>query len=216
MQRTPKSRQKPAFVVGIDEAGRGPLAGPVAVGAVSARTAELPRLKRVFRMIKGKDSKKLSPEDREKWFAVIKAEAKAGNLRWKVSLSGNDMIDKKGIVPAIRSALIRNLRSLLVVADEPQHTRVLLDGGLKAPAEFLDQKTIIKGDEKELLISLASICAKVTRDAAMCRLAKKYPEYGFAVHKGYGTKMHSNALKLYGLCVIHRLSFCARFHPINR
>jgi ribonuclease HII len=208
MPHTPKSRQRARFVVGIDEAGRGPLAGPVVVGAVSARPAELPRLRRIFRGIQGKDSKKLSSRERERWFAVIKTEAKMGNFRWKVSLSGSVMIDNKGIVPAIRSAL---LRSLQAVVDEPRHVRVLLDGGLRAPEEFTDQKTIIKGDEKELLISLASICAKVTRDAVMCRLAKKYPEYGFEVHKGYGTKLHSKAIERHGLSAIHRASFCSKY-----
>ncbi|HVS79698.1 MAG TPA: ribonuclease HII [Candidatus Paceibacterota bacterium] len=204
MQKPVKRVKKAEFVVGIDEAGRGPLAGPVAVGSVLAGAAELSRLRRVFKSIKGKDSKKLTEAEREEWFAVIKAEADAGNLTWRVSLSGSAMIDKKGIVPAIRSALSR---SLVAVADDSSRTRVLLDGGLKAPAEFSNQKTIIKGDEKELLISLASICAKVTRDRYMCRLAKKYPEYGFEVHKGYGTKRHAEGIKSFGLCALHRKSF---------
>ena len=93
---------------------------------------------------------------------------------------------------------------------DPQTCLVLLDGGLKAPREFIYQKTIIKGDEKELSISLASIAAKVTRDAYMTKLAKKYPAYGFEIHKGYGTKKHREAIKKHGPSEVHRMSFLGR------
>ena len=83
-----------------------------------------------------------------------------------------------------------------------------MDGGLKAPIEFKKQKTIIKGDEKEKIIAWASILAKVSRDALMCRLAKKYPKYGFEIHKGYGTLKHRKMIKKYGLSNVHRKSFC--------
>ena len=88
---------------------------------------------------------------------------------------------------------------------------VYLDGGLKAPEKYKNQKTIIKGDEKERAIAFASIVAKVSRDALMCRLAKKYPKYSFEIHKGYGTKKHCESIKENGLCFEHRRCYCKNF-----
>ena len=96
---------------------------------------------------------------------------------------------------------------MLALHVEPDMARVLLDGGLKAPVEFKNQKTIIKGDEREMVIALASICAKVLRDRKMNLLGKKHPKYGFEVHKGYGTKKHYQAIRKYGLLPVHRRSF---------
>jgi ribonuclease HII len=95
----------------------------------------------------------------------------------------------------------------LALEIETIYAQVLLDGGLKAPVEFKNQKTIIKGDEKEMVIALASICAKVLRDRKMNLLAKKYSNYGFEKHKGYGTKGHYEAIKKYGMLSVHRKSF---------
>jgi len=89
----------------------------------------------------------------------------------------------------------------------PKKCKVLLDGGLKAPEEYIDQKTIIKGDEKKMIIALASIYAKVMRDRKMVKFGKEYPEYGFEIHKGYGTKKHYEAIGKYGLSNIHRRSY---------
>lgn len=112
----------------------------------------------------------------------------------------NKVIDSRGISFAISSAVNKNLEKLQVsVLDQ-----ILLDGGLKAPLSFKNQKTIIKGDEKEKIISWASILAKVERDSLMKKLHRKYPEYGFDAHKGYGTKRHKEALSMHGVSAIHR------------
>ncbi len=196
--------------IGIDEAGRGPLAGPVAVGAVTFKTKDKRRLKRVFKEIRGKDSKKLTALDREKWFEIIKTEEKKGNLYFAVSFVGAKIIDKKGIVFAIKTALKCSLLKVEKFGASSAQINVLLDGGLHAPQKYQHQKTIIKGDEKELSISLASIAAKVLRDRKMVQFARKYPIYGFDKHKGYGTKYHCQQILKYGPSCEHRISFLTR------
>jgi ribonuclease HII len=184
-------------VFGIDEAGRGPLAGPVSVGIFGMKTGF-----KLKGFPKRRDSKKMSEAEREKWFAIFEEEKKKGNVFFKVGLSSPVVIDKKGIVFAIRSAMETCL------ADIPVSTQLLLDGSLYAPERYISQKTIIKGDEKEKLIACASIVAKVSRDRLMKKLAKKYPEYGFEVHKGYGTAVHRAAILKRGFSAIHRKTFC--------
>ncbi len=150
------------------------------------------------------DSKKLSKLQREKWFAQIKIWQKEGKCDFFVSSVSAREIDKIGISKAIQKALVNSLFSLNLNLK----SLILLDGGLRAPAEFTNQKTIIKGDEKEPAIALASICAKVVRDRHMAEQAKKFPEYGFECHVGYGTKAHYEAVRKNGLSSIHRRSFC--------
>jgi len=158
-----------------------------------------------------KDSKKLSHNQRLEWLEKINKEKEKGNIFYKVCFESNKVIDKKGIVFAITLALNNSLRGLNVpnsqVGINPKDCLVLLDGGLRAPVEYKYQKTIIKGDEKELAIALASIVAKVIRDALMVKLVDKYPGYGLEKHKGYGTLAHYKAIKKYGLAAIHRKSF---------
>ena len=198
------------YEIGIDEAGRGPLAGPVAVGAVAFKTKDKVRLKRVFKKIRGKDSKKLTAREREEWFEIIKNEEEKGNLHFVVSFVGARIIDKKGIVFAIKTTLAQSLKK---IGANPKNSKILLDGGLHASQKYLNQKTIIRGDESELSISLASIAAKVTRDRKMVRLAQKYPTYGFDKHKGYGTKYHCEQILKYGLSSEHRVSFLGSILP---
>jgi ribonuclease HII len=191
-------------IVGIDEAGRGPLAGPVAVGGV--RITENPstalRVKKFFKGIK--DSKQLTLEERELWYALAEEAKKQGELDFAVSLVSEKVIDKKGIAHAIKLGIKRVLKSLHISETESQ---IFLDGGIKAPEEFKHQKTVVRGDEKIPIVSLASICAKVTRDRRMVRLSSKYPEYDFDIHKGYGTRVHREAIKKYGPIELHRRSF---------
>jgi len=187
------------YTIGIDEVGRGPLAGPVAVGAVVMKGAKVPR-----HLVPGRDSKQLSAEEREVWFLKIKEAKKRGELDYAVSLVSSKVIDKKGLSFAIRKALAASLDKIDV---DPKKCLVLLDGGLKAPSKFSHQKTIIKGDEKEPVIALASIAAKVTRDRLMMGYAKLYKKYGFEQHKGYGTRFHILKIKQLGLCLLHRKSF---------
>lgn len=195
------------YIVGIDEAGRGPLAGPVAVGAVKILDYISPRLRRTsrnfFKSIK--DSKKLSPGDRELWFNLALEAKKAGALDFAVSLVSEKVIDKRGIVFAIRLGIKRCFDKLRITDEE--ESQIFLDGSLKAPDKFTHQLTVIRGDEKIPVISLASIVAKVVRDRRMVRLSKKFPEFYFHLHKGYGTLMHRQALRKYGMTEIHRRSF---------
>ena len=187
------------YIIGIDEVGRGPIAGPVAVGAFVFLNDE------ALRLFKGvRESKQLSEKQREKWFSIIKLAKEEGWVDFAVNFQSSKVIDKKGIVFAIKTALAKSLWALTLDID---NTLILLDGGLRAPAEYINQKTIIKGDEKEMVIALASICAKVLRDRKMIKLGDKYPIYGFANHKGYGTRDHYKAIKKYGLIDEHRKSF---------
>jgi ribonuclease HII len=187
------------YVVGIDEVGRGPLAGITTIGAV----ALLPGFRRNhFDGVR--DSKQLSPAAREAWFSVINEEVIRGTLAYAVASTSPALIDARGIVWALERAMRRALHTLAL---DPSDVLLLLDGGLRAPATYPFSKTIIRGDETELPISLASIVAKVTRDRKMERLARKYPIYGFEVHKGYGTAFHRNMIRRHGPCEIHRLSY---------
>jgi ribonuclease HII len=190
---------KTKFLVGIDEAGRGPLAGPVAVGVVVVpQKFDIGLLKGV------RDSKQMKELGREIWFEKLQILERNFGVRHKVEFSSSNYIDTFGIAPAIRSAISRALRVLEV---DPDESFIMLDGSLKAPKKFLFQETIIRGDQTEPLISLASIAAKVKRDRLMRRLALTYPEYGFEIHKGYGTKLHKEKIKQFGACDIHRLSW---------
>ena len=195
------------YIIGIDEVGRGPLAGPVAVCALAICQSKNLNTKTKFAIANFrnfKDSKKLSHQQRVKWLEKIKIEKEKGNIIYKVSFESNKVIDKKGLTFAIKKALTDSINCL---KKDCTKCCVLLDGGLKAPLEYANQKTIIKGDEKELAIALASIVAKVTRDNLMLKLAKKYPNYGLEKHKGYGTKAHYRAIKKHGISSIHRQSF---------
>jgi ribonuclease HII len=198
--------KKTAWIIGIDEAGRGPLAGPVAVGVAMVPTdfdwTLLPEVG---------DSKQRSPKKREALFGRASELRRRGAIRFFVAMESAFAIDRLGIAPTIRRAMARALRAALrQVGARPEEVAILLDGGLAAPAPYPNQRTIIKGDASEPIIGLASIIAKVNRDRVMTRLAIKraYTCYGFALNKGYGTAFHRAAIKKYGLSDIHRLSFC--------
>lgn len=194
------------YLIGIDEVGRGPLAGPVAVGAVRLSAKYLKSVQKLGRGFR--DSKKLSAKAREEWMVKIEEARTAGWLEYAVAFVEPGIIDKKGIVHSINTALKRALKTALGGSSSKcGDVRVLLDGGLHAPAHYENQETIIKGDEKELSIAFASIVAKVSRDARMVALAKKYPQYSFERHKGYGTRAHYLAIKKHGITPHHRKSF---------
>ena len=195
------------FLIGIDEAGRGPLAGPVAVGAVKV-PADFN-----WSLVEGaKDSKQMTSKSRDALYKKMCALRKEGKLDFAVAFSSASIIDKRGIVPAIQSALDRALAKITKVG--ALYCEVLLDGGLHAPNEFKNQKTIIRGDQSQPAISLASIAAKVTRDRLMIRMAQKYPAYGFDIHKGYGTFVHRQAIKGGGVCELHRTTFCTKLRAL--
>jgi len=187
------------YIVGVDEAGRGPLAGPVAVGVVMVAEgydilANFPGLN---------DSKKLSEKKRDALFVKLQEEIRAGNVRATVTLVSAARIDAKGIAPAVRHGVDTGVRKLL---PDPTQGKVWLDGSLKAPEEY-EQETVIGGDGLIPAIMLASVAAKVTRDRLMLKLDAEYPLYGFAKHKGYGTREHMDAIRTYGPCEIHRTTF---------
>ena len=195
-------------ILGIDEAGRGPLAGPVAVGAVSVpidfnpTTLKLRGARKNF--FKGiKDSKQLTSDERELWFELAMEAKRRGELDFKVSLVSEKVIDKHGIAYALRLGIKRCIKALSITED----SQIFLDGALKAPSKFKHQLTVIRGDEKIPVISLASICAKVIRDRKMVRLGEKFPEFNFDANKGYGTFLHIKAIKKYGTTPLHRTSF---------
>lgn len=187
-------------IIGIDEVGRGPIAGPVAVCAFlcSADFFASVEIKIPLR-----DSKKLTKKQRQEWFLYLK-ECKKNNLcDYHVSYVSSEMIDNFGITKAIQKALNSSL--LKVATDES--ISIYLDGGLKAGEGYVNQQTIIKGDELHPVISCASIIAKVSRDKVMALHGKEYPEYGFEKHSGYGTKAHYEAIKKNGTTPIHRKTF---------
>lgn len=188
------------FVLGVDEAGRGPLAGPVAVGVVMAPSdfdflAVFPGLN---------DSKKVTEKRREAIFEIL---VSTPEITFCVKSVGADVIDRVGIRRAVESSVHGGIRSL---AEDPTDVHVYLDGLLKAPKEY-KQETVVGGDGTIPAIMLASIAAKVSRDRLMKKLSKEYPGYGFEKHKGYGTKAHQEAIKTLGLTNLHRKTFCKNF-----
>ncbi|MCI8889043.1 MAG: ribonuclease HII [Hungatella sp.] len=182
-----------ACICGIDEAGRGPLAGPVVAAAVV-----LPKDCRILYL---NDSKKLSQKRRELLFDEITQKAQA----WGVGMAGPGRIDEINILQATYEAMIQAVRNLGVVPD------LLLNDAVTIPGLDLMQVPIVKGDAKSISIAAASILAKVTRDRMMAEYDGLYPAYGFAKHKGYGTAAHIQALREHGPCPIHRRSFLKNF-----
>ncbi|MCX5725817.1 MAG: ribonuclease HII [Candidatus Saganbacteria bacterium] len=178
------------YIAGIDEAGRGPLAGPVVAAAVI-----LPH-KTIIRGLD--DSKKLSPKKREKLYIEIQKKA----VSIGVGIVSEKVIDRINILQATLRAMHEAVERLSIT---PEH--ILVDGDKKIPSLSLNQTAIPKGDSKCSSIAAASIIAKVTRDRIMVKLDAEYPGFGFAIHKGYGTKAHKKALRKYGRSPIHRLSF---------
>ncbi|MEK7169726.1 MAG: ribonuclease HII [Patescibacteria group bacterium] len=192
--------------IGIDEVGRGPLAGPLCVGACLARIPFSLQFSQTFSAIR--DSKQLTGRTREEWFCRIAKAAEAGECQWSTVCVSEKVIDRRGLSYALRKAINTVLKRL---GATPELSDIFLDGGIKAPHAFPRQWTIIRGDEKVPLIAGASIMAKVRRDRYMVRLARRYPLYGFEKHKGYGTKTHYEALRRHGPCEIHRRSFLRGF-----
>ncbi|WP_026891270.1 ribonuclease HII [Lacrimispora aerotolerans] len=181
------------LLCGIDEVGRGPLAGPVVAGAVI-----LPRDCQILYL---NDSKKLSEKKREALFLEIKEKAVA----YAVGVIGAEKVDEINILQATYEAMRQAVGKLGV---EPQ---VLLNDAVTIPGLRMEQVPIIKGDAKSVSIAAASVLAKVTRDHMMEEYDTLFPQYGFAKHKGYGTAVHISALKEYGPCPIHRRSFIKNF-----
>ena len=189
------------IIVGIDEVGRGPLAGPVLACAITQIVSHSEGVERP-KNLNGRDSKQLSPKQREEIYEILK---KDPLVEWGIGRVEEKVIDKINIFQATKLAMEKAVLALEKKIGQPAD-RLLIDGnfgiGLARP-----QQSIIKGDEKILLISLASIVAKVERDRLMIKMHQKYPQYGFNQHKGYGTKQHIAAIEKFGHCPLHRQSF---------
>ena len=181
-------------ICGVDEAGRGPLAGPVYAAAVILPDhLEIPGLD---------DSKKLTDKRRRELMPIIKEQA----IAYGIGMASHEEIDSINILQATFLAMERAIAQLEGKADF-----ALIDGNREK--DFgLPVKTVVKGDSLSANIAAASVLAKVTRDDYMDEMAKQYPQYGFEIHKGYGTKAHYEALRTYGHCAIHRLSFLKKFY----
>ena len=184
-----------SYICGIDEAGRGPLAGPVVAGAVI-----LPKDCRILYI---NDSKKLSEKRKNELFDIIKEEA----VTYGIGIIDAARIDEINILQATYEAMRSAINNLNPSPD------ILLNDAVTIPKVDIKQVPIIKGDAKSISIAAASVLAKVTRDRIMEEYDKKYPEYGFAKHKGYGTKQHIQALEQFGASPIHRRTFITKFVP---
>jgi ribonuclease HII len=193
-----RARAHGVRLVGVDEAGRGPWAGPVVVSAVIMPAALPPRLFGV------KDSKLLTPESRERFYRLIRRRALAVSVAWAQPTE----IDRVNILQATLAAMGRAVRRAAAKANTSQGSfLVLVDGPFRIPGLELRQEAVIDGDAKSLSIGAASIVAKVVRDRWMRSYARRYPGYGFGRHKGYGTKAHQRALDELGPCRAHRRSY---------
>lgn len=182
------------YICGIDEAGRGPLAGPVVVASVI-----MPR----DSMIEGiNDSKKISEKKREKLYDLILEEA----ISYGIGIINQSEIDEINILEATKKGLTTSIEEMQVKPD-----LILVDALNHIDTKGIPYESIIKGDAKVYSIAAASIIAKVTRDRIMREWDEIYPQYGFAKHKGYGTSAHITAIKEYGLCPLHRKSFTKNF-----
>lgn len=183
-------------VIGIDEVGRGALAGPVVLAAVLVRgrvSWTHPFLGRI------RESKQLTPKRRQAWFAYL---ARQPALAWRIARTTPRVIDRINIAAAANRAAFRAYRRVT----NGTAALALLDGSLALPAT-IPHRTIIGGDERYPIIAAASIIAKVMRDRYMVKLASRWPHYGFAAHKGYGTRLHQRMLVRHGPAAVHRMTF---------
>lgn len=182
------------LICGVDEAGRGPLAGPVCAAAVILPAdVEITGLN---------DSKKLTDKRRRELYPIIKEQA----IAYGIAFADENEIDEINILQATFRAMERAIEQL---SQRPDF--VLVDGN-KLPRLDIPAEAIVQGDSRSASIAAASVLAKVTRDDLMLELAKTYPQYGFDIHKGYGTKAHYEALRTYGACPAHRRSFLKKFY----
>jgi len=197
-------KKKHKYVAGIDEAGRGPLAGPVTAGAVLILEKDFKGAKKIESV---KDSKKLNEKKRKEVYLNLINNSK---IKWGIGMVSEKVIDKINILEATKLAMIKAVKNL----EKKNKIKVdflILDGKIKLNLN-IEQKSIIKADDKVFSVSAASIIAKVARDRIMEKYDKKYPKYNFKKHKGYGTREHLKKIKKHGICKIHRRSFA----PINQ
>lgn len=203
-------RDGASLIIGVDEAGRGPIAGPVVAAAVLLKPSPLKRFNLPRYRNRLDDSKKMSPLEREKAFSEISSRSLFG-----VGLKDHRFIDIKNIHVATLAAmkqaverLVKEYCSLNNTCEKNirKNICVLIDGNIRPRLPY-KVITVLKGDSRSFSIAAASIVAKITRDRIMCSYDKRYPRYGFLKHKGYGTKLHFETIRRYGPCPIHRKTF---------
>jgi len=189
------------YIIGLDESGRGPLAGPVVAAAVVIKSSFKFQVSSFKNLKQVDDSKQLSPKKREELYTIL---INHPQIEWGIGKASEKTIDKINILEATKLAMIRAVEKLKNKKLKIDY--LIIDGNFKIESK-IPQKSIIKADEKVFSCAAASIIAKVTRDRIMKRLHEKYPQYGFDRHKGYPTKYHLKMLKKYGPSIIHRKSF---------
>lgn len=213
-----RGRQSHDGVIGIDEVGRGPLAGPVTVCAfyIESKKAEKTLKKDIFNHTI-KDSKKLRKLNRNNIYNTIRKNRKLNkNVLYTVSSRSAAYIDRHGISQALRSCVSSCITSLTKQGVDIYKTQINLDAGLVVPMEGLKQESFIKGDERFVEIAMASIVAKVTRDNHMERLAKVYKVYSWEKNMGYGTLQHRKAIEIQGVTRYHRMSYLKGFKLLDK
>lgn len=211
--------RKDCFYIGVDEMGRGPLAGSLYVCACGV--FDLKNLPRPTKILPIRDSKKLSEKQREGWWKILNTKRKDGELFIEYSTITPKTIDARGVTHSTRKGATESVIKVLKKANIFSGiVSISLDGNLYVDIVGLEKsfprcvfrtKTIIKGDETVKIISFASIYGKVMRDRYMVKLDKKYPQYRFKKHKGYGTKEHIKAIQKYGASSVHRKLFIRNF-----
>ena len=195
------------MLVGVDEAGRGPLAGPVVAAAVAICLSD-DALVEEFMKLGVRDSKFILPKKREQLYGILTAHTA---VSWGVASVDEKAIDRINILQASLLAMKYAVDAMMKKQSVPQQPYLYIDGRDIIPDMSVDQKAVIGGDAIVFSIAAASIIAKVTRDRMMGVYAKEYPQYQFEQHKGYGTKLHYAAMREYGPCPIHRKSFLKSF-----
>ncbi|NTW14151.1 MAG: ribonuclease HII [Candidatus Moranbacteria bacterium] len=212
LERTKKGAGVGMLIVGIDEAGRGPLAGPVVAASAAYRDqnafAVAEAFEKKFKFIR--DSKTLSEKKREEMYGFISEHFHVG-----IGIVTAETIDRINILQATFLAMKESVSDLRrAIGQDYRDMLLLVDGNQEIPNLSVRQETVVGGDANVRSIAAASIVAKVTRDRMMMGYDAEYPVYGFSKHKGYGTKVHMDALKRYGACPIHRMSFKPVFYSV--
>ncbi|MFH1188745.1 MAG: ribonuclease HII [bacterium] len=215
------------YSIGLDEAGRGTLAGSVFVGATAFPTCRKNMVKSTFFFVR--DSKKMTARARDEAFLRLNKIAKDQNIWFTVARTTASRIDSHNVSYAANNAAWRAITKIIVCITSQDHDAsfdIILDGGLfikskqyqktlhTAIASVSSARTIVRADDNFFEVSLASVVAKVKRDEYMVRVAKQYPEYCFEKHKGYGTLLHIKAIKRFGPCFFHRLTFLRKYRTI--
>jgi ribonuclease HII len=201
------------YIIGVDEAGRGPLAGPVSVGGTLLDVTKLREIREIEEFLWLDDSKKMTQIRRDKVYEIFLPMVDHAH-----TFVDEGLIDSINILEATKLGMQEVVEDLLLLVDSTAQSKilVLIDGNFGLEELCVSQKSVIQGDSKYACIAMASVIAKVSRDRLMNQKALEYPQYGFEKHKGYGTRMHMEKIRELGLSSIHRKSFCKKFEFIKK